>query len=45
MKILKELKTAIESNADYGKRKLETIRRGQEKLENSFAKKKAELRQ
>ena len=35
----------INSNADYYKKKeLETIRRSQEKLENSFTKSKAELK-
>ena len=32
MKILKELRMAIYSNADYFKKELQTIRRGQEKL-------------
>ena len=40
---MKELRTAINSNADYFKKELETIRRSQEKLENSFAEFKAEL--
>ena len=47
MKILKELRKAINRNADYckkGTRKLETIRRSQEKLENSFAKTKADIK-
>ena len=44
MKILKELRTDIKSNADYFKKELETITRCQEKFENSFAGKKAELK-
>ena len=44
MKILKELKMNFYSKADYFKRELTTIRRNQEKLENSFAKMKAELK-
>ena len=44
MKILKELRKAIDRNADYCKKGLETIRRSQEQLENSFAKIKAELK-
>ena len=36
IKILKKLRMTIERNADYCKRKLETIRRSQEKLENSL---------
>ena len=40
---MKELRTAINSNADYFKKELETIRRSQEKLENSFAEMQAEL--
>ena len=44
MKILKELRRAIDRNADYCKKKLETTRRSQEKLENSFAETKAELK-
>ena len=36
IKILKELRKAINTNADYCKKKLETIKRSQEKLENSF---------
>ena len=44
MKILNELITAIESNTDYFKNELETIRRSQEKLENPFAEMKFELK-
>ena len=44
MKILKELRKAVNRSADYCKKELETIRRSQEKLENSFAKTKAELK-
>ena len=41
MKILKELRKAINRNADYCKKELETIRRSQGKLESSFAETKA----
>ena len=44
MKILKELRTAISSNTDYFKNELETIRKSQEKLENSFAEIQTELK-
>ena len=44
MKILKELRKAINTNADYYKKEPETIRRSQENLENSCAKMKAELK-
>ena len=44
IKILKELRKAIDRNADYCKKELETIRRSQEKLENSFEERKAELK-
>ena len=40
--ILKELRKDIDSNADCCKEELETIKRSQENLENSFAKMKAE---
>ena len=43
MKILKEIRTAIKNNADYFKKKRETMR-SQEKLENSFAEMQAELK-
>ena len=43
MKILKELRKAIDRNAEYCKKELETIKRNQEKLENSFSEMKAEL--
>ena len=43
MKILKELRRAISRNAELSKRKLETIKRNQEKFKNSFAKPKAKL--
>ena len=36
MKILKELRKASDRNSDYCKKELETMRRSQEKLENSF---------
>ena len=42
MKILKELRKAIDRNADYWKKELETIKRSQLKLENPFAEMKAE---
>ena len=44
MKILKELRKAINRNAEYCKKKLETTKLSQEKLENSFAETKAELK-
>ena len=44
MKILKELRTDMNNNADYFRKELETIRMRQEKLENSFAETKAELK-
>ena len=44
MKILKELRKARDRNADYCKKEIETIRRSQDKLENSFAETKAELK-
>ena len=44
MKILKELKRTIHSNEGYCTKRLETRRRSQEKLENSFAETKAELK-
>ena len=37
VKILKELREDINSNADSFRKELENIRRSQEKLENSFA--------
>ena len=44
MKILKELRADRNSNADYFRKKLENIRRSQEKLENSFAEIQTELK-
>ena len=44
MKILKELRKATDRNAEYCKKELKTIKRNQEKLGNSFAKMKAELK-
>ena len=44
MKILKQLRKAINRNVDCCKKELETIRRSQEKLENSIAMIKAELK-
>ena len=40
---VKELRGDINSNADYFRKKLENIRRSQEKLENSFAEMQTEL--
>ena len=37
IKIPKELRVGIHRNAGYFRKELETIRRSQEKLENSFA--------
>ena len=44
MKILNELIMGVNSNADHFKKELETIRKSQEKLENSFAEMKSELK-
>ena len=44
MKILKQLRADMNSNADYISKKQENIRRSQEKLENSFAKFQLELK-
>ena len=44
MKILKELRKAVKWNTDYSKKELETRKRSWEKLENSLAKMKAELK-
>ena len=44
IKILKELRKAIDRNAEYCKKGLETIERNPEKLENIFADMKAELK-
>ena len=44
MKILKELRRGINGNTEYRKKKLETRKRNKEKLENSFAEIKAELK-
>lgn len=41
---MKELRNTINRNADYYKKELESIRRNQLKLENSFAKMKAKLK-
>ena len=43
MKIPKKLRKAVNRNADYCKKELETIKRSQENFENSYAKMKAEL--
>ena len=45
MRILKELRKPIDINADYCKKKLEIVKRGQEKLENSFPETKTELKE
>ena len=44
MKILKQLRKATDRNAEYCKKELETIKKNQEKLGNSFAETKAELK-
>ena len=44
MKILKELREDMNSDADSFRKKLENIRRSQEKLENSFAEIQTELK-
>ena len=44
MKILKELRKAINRNAQYFKKELKNTERNQEKLANSFAESKAELK-
>ena len=41
---MKELREDINSNADYSRKELENIRRNQEKLGNSFAEMKTELK-
>ena len=44
MKILKESRKAININAKYFKKELKNIERNQEKLANSFAERKTELK-
>ena len=44
VKILKELREDMNSNADSLRKELENIRKSQEKLENSFAEIQTELR-
>ena len=44
LKILKELREDMNSNADSLRKELENIRRSQEKLENSFAEIQTELK-
>ena len=44
MKILKELRKAINRNAKYFKKELKNTERNREKLANSFAEMKAELK-
>ena len=41
---MKEIRVDIITNADYFRKELESIRRSQEKLENSFAETQAELK-
>uniref|UniRef100_A0A8D2CEJ9 L1 transposable element RRM domain-containing protein n=1 Tax=Sus scrofa TaxID=9823 RepID=A0A8D2CEJ9_PIG len=41
---MKELRVDLNNNANYFRKELENIRRGQEKLENSFAEIQAELK-
>lgn len=43
MKVIKELRKAINRNVDYCKKKLETRKGSQEKLGNSFAETKPKL--
>ena len=44
MKILKELRKAINRNAKYFKKELKNTERNREKLANSFAEREAELK-
>ena len=44
VKILKELREDMNSNADALRKELENIRRSQEKLENTFAEKQTKLK-
>lgn len=44
MKILKELRKDIYRNAEYCKKEPETIKKNKEKIENSFAEKKVQLK-
>ena len=44
VKILKEFRADMNSNADYFRKEIENIRRSQEKLESSFAETQAELK-
>ena len=44
VKIPKELKADMNSNADYLRKELENQRRSQEKLENSFVEKQTDLK-
>ena len=44
VKILKELRADINSNADYFRKELENIRRSQDKLENSLVEMQVELK-
>lgn len=41
---MKELRAARNSNAQYFRKEWESLRRSQEKIENSFAEEKAELK-
>ena len=44
VKILKEFRADMNSNADYFRKEIENIRRSQEKLESSFAETQTELK-
>ena len=44
IKMLKELRKAINRNADHCNKELETVKRSQSKLDNSTAKMKTELK-
>ena len=44
VKILKELRVDMNSNADYFRKEIENVRRSQEKLENSLAEMQTELK-
>ena len=44
VKILKEFRADMNSNADYFRKEIENIRRSQEKLESSFAETQSELK-
>ena len=44
VKILKQFRADMNSNADYFRKEIENIRRSQEKLESSFAETQSELK-